>query len=284
MAKNKRHIDLELKTKLGAHEVPVMENEWAAFESFRNKRETKRRRFIYLLAAALVFIAVSGMLVWKIQETKRNDQIENNLSERQPANSEGVTKRDQDQVSEEPINASDEKASPENPGSSISGSDNPVNSQDNTIPDNQEGIKLSQETGNQPGNTNEGKEEFVPKTFPPFASISVSPFVFHLPLPQLNWAEIPVMTAYKPSKENDSSKTLTGPKGKKFPPLNTPSLAFGLAYGFGNPSLTVGNNDSTQTHRQYEETLKEAKQNSRVFRLFLQYEYRLKFGLEFGAG
>ncbi len=294
MAKNKRHIDLELKTKLGAHEVPVMESEWTAFETFRNKKESKRRRFIYLIAAALVFIAVSGMLVWKIQDAKRNNQIENNLSEKQnPV-----------QPSEEHIATPDQKANPENlesggtqsgtpgtepgtsgtkPGTSNTGTSNkgtsntgsgsPAESQDITTPERQKGKEVEPGTLDQPG--------FTPEITPP---LSVTPFVFRFPAPQLPWTEIPVVTAQKSSNDTDTGKTLPGKNEKKFMPISTPSLAFGLAYGFGNPALTVENNDTTQTHRQYEQTLKGAKQNSQVFRMFLQYEYRLKFGLEFGAG
>ncbi|HCS20284.1 MAG TPA: hypothetical protein DIW47_06930, partial [Bacteroidetes bacterium] len=107
-------------------------------------------------------------------------------------------------------------------------------------------------------------------------------FTFHIVPPAPDQAEIPVVVAYKKGKDQDTG--MFARNSSRIPPMTTPSLAFGLAYGFGNPSLTVGNNDTTQTHRQYEQTIKGAKQNSQVFRLFLQYEYRLKFGMEFGAG
>jgi hypothetical protein len=296
MAKTKRHIDLELKAKLGTHTVPVTEGDWTAFESFRKKKESKRRGYIYLIAATLLFVAVSGMLVWKYQENKPLGQTEKSEKTEPATGLEDKSGTAGKTGSETPGHqgAGEGGQSQESSPSEVPVKENGTQNQEtktrnqetnpqSPIPNSQSPSEVpTPKPGTTDGPITEGPGAPDIQRFPVLSPGGIPFITFHIAPPVLNGAEIPVVTAYEKGKDQDTGK-FSG-KSRRIPPMTTPSLAFGVVYGFGKPSLTTGNFDSTQTHRQYEKTLKESEQTSQVFRLFAQYEYRMKFGLEFGAG
>lgn len=296
MAKNKRHIDLELKAKLGTHAVPVTESDWTAFETFRNKREGKRRRFIYLIAACLVFVGVMGMLVWKFQDTKtlsgtekpENVQLPPTTDDKtgpaeksetltvDPSEEKHKTLPESESGKPQWKSNSTETTSPESNAPGTTPFKTPASPEGGENPQQKQGVT--------DGLMTEGPGGIDIQRFQTLRLVSITPFVFYIAAPALNQTSIPAVVAYEKAENKDTGKALAGFKPKSIGIPFTPSLALGLVYGFGKPEMMLGDIDSARTHRQYENTLKEAKQSSQVFRLNLQYEYRLKFGVEFGAG
>lgn len=293
MAGTKRHIDQELKAKLGKHTLPVMDSDWTAFEGFRKKRESKRRRTLYFIAAAsLLFIALSGALIWKSFDTPGLIHSEN--TEIQQTQKDEI-KQAQETPTDKPIKSEEkgkvptgtgtpgepeskqstdkgELADGETASSAKPGQDKPARDESNT-PD----VPVTPDAPETP-------EEADAYRFPVISLFRIDSRSFIIPSPIWKSAERPSVVAYKKDENQD---TLTSPgKGKRlgFPPLSTPSIALGFVYGFGNPVLSVEPIDSSETHRGYENALQGSKKSSQVFRFFLQYEYRLKLGLEFGAG
>jgi|GEM_PF-2384388 len=293
MAGTKRHIDQVLKNKLGNHQASITEADWDAFDAFQQKKKPSRKGLFYLGAAAL-FIALLSTLLF----LNRNTSVDSPKAANQPRNPAPQTEQG-NQLATKPSLSEKESVSNPTEESEINANNNEEETSANT----------AQSTDHSsPGNTlpsadNETGAD-IPSTTPPSTQVlgtqniestpaaierneevklsRIAPRVLRIPASQLGRFEHAYIAAYAPKEDKDSNKNLLK-FVKKLPPMG-PCIAVGLVYGFGTPQLSLTPGDPEQEHKDYAATEKGTSSRSNVFRFFGQYEYRIKAGLEFGAG
>lgn len=294
MAGTKRHIDQVLRDKLSKHQAPIGEADWDAFVAFQDAQKPRRKPILYWSAAIFVLGLLSSILLWNFfgstdaklnsnKSTPAPTQSEQGAPEVNNTTSAGQEIQTQEIQTNKP--GSVPESTSETPTEEVSNGTG-TQQQAGQSPKGEQFVqeRPTANSGNEgSGMDGETSTEWpIVARFAPLNLSSISPRVLLIPTPKWGWFEQAYITAYTPKSDKDSSKK-TLPLAKVRPPM-TPCIAAGFVYGFGTPQLTVPQGEQGEVHKDYEAREKEAKAKTTAFRFFAQYEYRLKLGLEFGAG
>ncbi len=288
--KKPRTLFMLLKEKLDGQRSPVAESEWHLFRSrYAAVKAARSRRFYLGISALVLLLALTGTVIWLSNPGSAPNPSETGMDT--------PTKQPQATPEHNPVNPgeADGKTGQTN-GQAEQAPEIPATPGKGQQPDRETTGEIASGNGanGTPGNRNPGDPGKKSEDPAPASGFTryINPVpagiqAFRLPFtgrPDLELVYPGMLTP--PDKDGTTTKDTKQDKKELRREKNLqgkgPSLALGFMYGIGNPNLqNVGT--GYQVHEQYAEVIRNTPTRSTVKRLYLRYEHRWRWGLDFGA-